>query len=274
MMKHPVIAFIGPGNMARSLIGGLIADHYPAESILASGPHVEHLESLNRQFSINTMTDNKEAVKQADIVVLAVKPQMLKQVALEIAPVISQQKPLVISVVTGVRSSVIQSWFGEKIAIVRCMPNTPALVNCGATALFANAFVSDAEKEQAESIMRAVGLVLWLDDENKLDVVTGLSGSGPAYFFLVIEILQAAGVALGLTEQESKLLTLQTALGAARMALESDQDASVLRKAVTSPGGTTERAIQILESAHLSEILSSAVQGAVSRAKELSDSYS
>ncbi len=202
---------------------------------------------------------------------LAVKPQVIRTVASEISAAVQARHPLIISIAAGIRSADLDRWLGGNTAVVRCMPNTPALVQSGATALIANARVSDEQRNLAESILRAVGLTLWLDDEQLMDAVTALSGSGPAYFFLIMEALQAAGVQLGLPEQTAQLLTLQTAFGAAKMALESDEDAATLRRRVTSPGGTTERALQTLENGGLRELIARALTAARDRSRELAD---
>lgn len=257
--------------MARSLIGGLIADGYHADSIWASNLLPEPLQDLCAQFGIKTTTDNYEAAKHADIVVLSVKPQALKAIALELSTLIQAKKCLVISIAAGIRETSIQNWLGNNIPIVRCMPNTPALVRTGATALYANQYVNHQQKNLAESILRAVGITVWVENEIDLDTVTALSGSGPAYFFLVIEALEKAAIELGLTEKTAHLLTLQTALGSAKMALESSQPIIELRNQVTSPGGTTERALHILEQNQLAKIFQDAIKAAQQRANELAD---
>lgn len=264
------IAFIGAGNMAGALIGGLLADGYPAERLIASDPAADKCAALAGATGIRTLQDNRTAVREADIVVLAVKPQILKQVAQDIADTVQSHKPLLVSIAAGVRSVTLDAWLGGNVALIRTMPNTPAMLQAGATALYATSKVSVSQREQAESLMRAVGITQWVDDEALMDAVTALSGSGPAYFFLVIEAMQAAGRNLGLSEQSARLLTLQTALGAARMALESDVDAATLRQRVTSPGGTTERALGILEDGGLRKLFERALEGARDRSIELS----
>ncbi len=268
-MKTATIAILGGGNMGASLIGGLIADHYPAEKIWVADLHEAPLEQLKSQFNVNTTIDNAVAVKTADIVMFAVKPQVLAKVATDLSDIIQERKPLVISIAAGIRENSLQHWLGGNIAIVRSMPNTPALIGCGASALFANQWVSHTQRNEAESILRAVGLVVWLEDEKLMDVVTALSGSGPAYFFLVMEILQNAAEELGLPKDLARLLTLQTAFGSARMALESTESPMDLRKKVTSPGGTTEQALQVFEEANIRRIFADAVSAAQKRAQEL-----
>ncbi|MFA7387089.1 MAG: pyrroline-5-carboxylate reductase [Thiohalobacteraceae bacterium] len=270
-MTTPSLCFIGGGNMARSLIGGLIADGWPADRIRVSDVDTEALARLGQRFGVAIGTDNTEAAAAADILVLAVKPQVMHAVASDLASAGMTRGRLVISIAAGIRSSDLDRWLGGDNAIVRCMPNTPALVQSGATALFANARVGSEQRDQAESILRAVGLTLWLDDEQQMDAVTALSGSGPAYFLLVMEALQAAGERLGLPADTARLLTLQTAFGAAKMALESAEDAGTLRRQVTSPGGTTERAIQVMEEGRLRELLERALSAARDRSRELAD---
>lgn len=270
-MKNSTIGFIGGGNMAASLIGGIIAGGCDATSIHVSDPSPERRDWLTGQFGIHTGEENTALAGQCDVVVLAVKPQMLRQVCEGLAEVVRERKPLVISVAAGIRSADIERWLGGEAAVVRTMPNTPALLQSGATGLYANPRVSSSQKELAEGIMRAVGLALWLDEEAQMDAVTALSGSGPAYHFLVIEAMQAAGEKLGLAPETARLLALQTAFGAARMALESPDDAATLRQKVTSPGGTTERAIGILEEGGIRGLFEQAMQGAAARAAELAD---
>ena len=270
-MESQKVAFVGAGNMGSCLIGGLIADGYDANAILASRRSPQLLDQLAERFHIQTSTDNAAIAAQADVVVLAVKPQMLQEVALSLRDVIQERQPLVISIAAGVRASLIEDWLGGGVPIVRCMPNTAAMVRCAATALYANAQVDEAKHTMAESILRAVGVTVWVDDEAKLDVVTALSGSGPAYFFLMMECMQDSAQRLGLSQQEANLLTLQTALGAARLAMESSDEVAVLRDNVTSPGGTTEAALAVLEQGGVRDLFENALKQATQRAKTLSD---
>ena len=265
------LTFIGGGNMASSLIGGLIADGWNPATIQTSDRDVQQLQRLASRFGIATTPDNQAAAARADIIVLAVKPQVMKSVALDLAETVARHRPLVISIAAGVRESSLRDWLGADAAIVRTMPNTPALVQSGATALFANPAVTEDQRSTAESIMRAVGLALWVEDENQLDAVTALSGSGPAYFFLLMEALQAGGCKLGLPEDTARLLALQTAFGAAKMALESPEDAAALRRLVTSPGGTTERAISVFQQHGFEELVEQAMQAAAGRSRELAE---
>jgi pyrroline-5-carboxylate reductase len=270
-MTDTTLSFIGSGNMTGSLVGGLIADGWDPARIRASDPDAQQLERLQQRHPIFTTTDNSEAVATTDVVVLAVKPQLMKTVALELAEMIARQQSLVISIAAGIREPDLRGWLGGQTAIVRTMPNTPALVQSGATALYANPFVSEDQRSIAESILRAVGLTVWVDDEGMMDAVTALSGSGPAYFFLLIESLRKAGRELGLPEDIARLLALQTAFGAARMALESNEDAATLRRRVTSPGGTTEVAIEVLQDGGFEALVLAALEAATDRSRELGD---
>ena len=270
-MKQCTIAFIGGGNMARSLIGGLISNDFAANNIHVSDTNTEALDNLTSRYSVKTFTDNLAAIADADVVILAVKPQQLQSVIRQISPAWQQDK-LLISIAAGIRLDDITRWLDfEQAAIVRAMPNTPSLVQAGATALCANDYVTSAQHELAESMLRAVGLALWISDEKQMDAVTALSGSGPAYFFLVLEALQTAGMELGLPEETARLLALETSFGAAKMALESDESACVLRQRVTSPGGTTERALDVFEEGDLRGLFSKALTAAAQRADELAE---
>lgn len=268
-MTAQTIGFIGAGNMAAALIGGLIADGTPPGDILASDPSAERLATLAGS-GIRTLASNTEAAAAADVLVLAVKPQLLKTVCAELVPVIRDKRPLVISIAAGVRTGELIDWLGGNVALIRTMPNTPAMIQCGATVLFAGPGVSAEQRDTAEHVLRAVGLTRWVADEGLLDAVTALSGSGPAYYFLFMEAMEAAAVRLGLPADTAHLLTLQTALGAARMAMESHDDPATLRRKVTSPGGTTEQAIQTFEDGGLRELVARALTAARDRSDELS----
>lgn len=272
-MKNTTLAFIGCGNMARSLIGGLVADGWDPARIHVADADPDQLERISRTFPVLTYTQNNAAAVHADVVVLAIKPQITAVVARELAETIARQQPLVISIAAGIRESALRSWLGEQTAIVRSMPNTPAMVQSGAAALYANPAVTETQRSIAESILRAVGLALWIEDEALMDAVTALSGSGPAYFFLFMEALQAAGCELGLPPQTARLLTLQTAFGAAKMALESSEDAATLRRRVTSPGGTTESAVAVLEENGFADLVTKALQAAAARSRVLADEF-
>ena len=269
-MSSKTIAFIGGGNMGTSLIGGLVADGYDPQRIVVSEPDAEKRAGLAARFAIRTTTDNESASRQADVVLLAVKPQHLQQVATSLADTIRQRQLLVISIAAGVREANLQSWLGGGVALIRTMPNTPAMVQTGATALHAGPGVSKEQRDLAESILRAVGVTQWVETEEQMDAVTALSGSGPAYFFLVMEAIEQAGLEMGLSAETARLLTLQTALGAARMAIESSDGPAILRQQVTSPGGTTEKALEVLEKGALRNLFQQALAAAQQRSTELS----
>lgn len=266
--------------MATSLIGGLISAGTPASNIIVAEPDEKRRRQLSEQFKISTCADNIETA-DCEIIVLAVKPQILKPVCLGLDTSKARQT-LFISIAAGVRSTNINHWLSRNpdaeksdgYAIVRCMPNTPALLQCGASGLFPNALVTDKQKQQAEQIMRAVGIVIWVDNEDQLNAVTAVSGSGPAYFFLLMEAMQQAGEKLGLASNVAQQLTLQTALGAARMATESKLSPSELRKNVTSKGGTTEQAILSFQAANFHEIVLKALIAANNRSISLADELS
>jgi len=267
---NPFISFIGGGNMARALSSGLLRNNHPADRLCVADPNVEARELFAAQ-GICVLSDNMQAVQQADIIVLAVKPQALADVAHDLGAYLRPEQ-LVISIAAGVRIDTLRRWLGGHSRIVRAMPNTPALVQTGATGLFAPSEVSEvsaAERALAESLLRAVGICVWVDSEDLLDSVTALSGSGPAYAFLVMEAMQAAGEKLGLDSATARLLTLETIFGAARLALESNEDPSVLRARVTSKGGTTERGVAALEQAGLMSAFEHALAAARNRATEL-----
>ncbi|HEY4732834.1 MAG TPA: pyrroline-5-carboxylate reductase [Gammaproteobacteria bacterium] len=270
-MKHRPIGFIGGGNMACSLIGGLIADGCKISDIWVADPNDRQRSAVQSRLGVNTTASNTEVVAKADVIVFAVKPQIIKDVAEKLGAAIRHRKGLVISIAAGIRIEDLDRWLGSGIPIVRAMPNIAVLVRSGATALYANPHVSDNQRSQAESIMRAVGLTLWLDQESQMDAVTALSGSGPAYFFLIIEVLENAAIKLGLPHETARLLALQTAFGAAKMALETTEECATLRERVTSPGGTTEQAITVLQQGKIQDLFDRALQAAHHRAMELAE---
>lgn len=267
------ITFIGAGNMATSIIGGLIANGTDPADITASDPSSDKLASLCTEFGIHTEQDNTVACAKANVVVLAVKPQVLKSVSEALAEHI-QADTLIVSIAAGISASAINQWLGGDKAIVRCMPNTPALVQTGASGLYANERVSDKQKAIASALMEATGIVTWLENEDLMDAVTAVSGSGPAYFFLFMEAMIAAGIKQGLTPEQARELTLQTAAGAAKLAQESDVTVDELRRRVTSPGGTTEQAILSFEESGLRACVDQAMAACAQRSQAMAKAFS
>ncbi len=269
-MKTKNIGFIGGGNMASSLISGLIASGHAPSQIWVSDVNQDALQTLASTLNVNISGDNNEVINEVDVVVLAVKPQVLRSVAESSAALLQTKNTLVVSIAAGISQLSLSQWLGEKIAIVRCMPNTPALVLTGATALHANSNVSNEQRDLAENILRAVGISLWVDNESELDAVTAVSGSGPAYYFLLMETMESAAIEMGLSKETARLLIQQTALGAAKIALESSESPQQLRNRVTSPGGTTQRAIETFEQGNFAQLVSKALHAAKDRSIEIS----
>jgi pyrroline-5-carboxylate reductase len=268
-MTQRDITFIGGGNMARSLIGGLIQRGTPAARIAVSEPQAALREALRGDFGVAVYAHSDEAVVTAPVWLLAVKPQVMRQVCEALAPLARQQRPLLISIAAGTTTSAIAEWLGYSAAVVRAMPNTPALLGCGATGLFANAAVSEAQRGSAAATLGAVGITEWIASESLMDAVTATSGSGPAYLFLLAEAMQQAAAGLGLPEATARALVNQTLLGAARMLVESDEPAAVLRQRVTSPGGTTQAAVERFEADGFRELVAAALGAAEQRGREL-----
>ncbi|GAB6404719.1 pyrroline-5-carboxylate reductase [Pseudomonas sp. MHK4] len=268
-MSKTRIAFIGAGNMAASLIGGLRAKGLEAAQIRASDPGEETRARVSAEHGIEVFADNADAIQGADVIVLAVKPQAMKVVCEAIRPSLKPEQ-LVVSIAAGITCASMNNWLGAQ-PIVRCMPNTPALLRQGVSGLFATAQVSAEQRQQAQELLSAVGVALWLDEEQQLDAVTAVSGSGPAYFFLLIEAMTAAGVKLGLPADIAAQLTLQTALGAAHMAVSSDVDAAELRRRVTSPAGTTEAAIKSFQANGFEALVEKALGAAAHRSAEMAE---
>ncbi len=260
--------------MGCSLIGGLIADGHHPDAITGSEPDSKKAANIAGEYGIQIASDNLQACEDAELIILAIKPQNLLGVVNEIRPSILKTKPLLVSIAAGIQVQSIQKVIGNDYPIVRVMPNTPALIQTGASALYANPDVNADQRTLAEEVMRAVGLTIWLEDESPIDTVTALSGSGPAYFFLVMECMQKAAIELGLSHQHARLLTLETAFGAAKMALESKSDVATLRQQVTSPGGTTEAALDVLiDQGQLESLFFDAMKKAKSRSEELAREF-
>ena len=258
------IAFLGGGNMAYALTKGLAAAQ--SARIIAAEPVANQRARFGP--AVATTANNVEAVQEADVVVLAVKPQVVETVVRQVAPALGEET-LVISIAAGVPLDAIERWLGGARAVVRCMPNTPALIGAGISGLVANAAASAAQRRSAEQILRAAGEVVWLESDVDIDAVTALSGSGPAYFFHMIEVLAQVGAELGLAPEVAKRLVVATAAGAAAMA--AGDDPARLRERVTSPGGTTQQALSILAERDFPETLAAAVRGAFERSRQLAE---
>ena len=263
------LAFIGGGNMGRAIIGGLLAQGYAASRIRVADPEPAARALVAERYGVLATADNAEAVAEADVVVLAVKPQQLKAVAEALRPALAVRRPLVLSIAAGITTTLLSAWLGGELPIVRSMPNTPALVGRGIAGLYAGPDVAADLREAAAGILGAVGRAVWVEREDLIDAVTALSGSGPAYFFLVLEALEAAGTALGLEPATARTLAIETGLGAAELASRSEFDPATLRAQVTSKGGTTERALAVLTGGGLPALFDTALRAARDRAREL-----
>ena len=264
------IAFIGGGNMARSLVGALLRGGVEPGAIRVAEPEAGLRDALARDFGIATQARNADAIADAGTIVLAVKPQVMRAVCAEIRDAIGASRPLIVSIAAGVRIDQLEDWLDAGLAIVRCMPNTPALIGAGATGLIANARASTDERARAEAMLAAAGRTAWIEREDLMDAVTALSGSGPAYFFLLVEALEDAAVAEGLPRETARMLASQTCLGAGRMLVESGEAPAKLRERVTSPGGTTAAALDAFDRGGLRALVASAVAAATARGKALS----
>ena len=272
MMAELKIAFVGGGNMAAALIAGLAGKLTVGANIHVIDPHAPALEKLQAQFGVTTAAAADEALRAADVIVLAVKPQSMREVAAQLLPFLDAAKaPLVLTIAAGIRSSDLARWLGDYPAIVRCMPNTPALIGMGITGMVASGGVSTAQRAQADAILAAVGTTVWLDDEEKIDPVTAISGSGPAYVFYFIEAMQQAARELGLTAEQGTQLAIATFTGAAQLAANSSEPASVLRERVTSKGGTTYAALTSMEESGVKAAIIKGIKAAAARGRELGD---
>ena len=272
------ITFIGGGNMASALIGGLIKKGVAAKNIFVADPYDQTRMRLESELLVITAENIKKLaahIDSSDVVVMAVKPQQFKEASNELAEVLStlKTKPLCLSVAAGIRTSDMATWLGHT-RLVRAMPNTPALISQGMTGLYTNAGTSKSDKELAENICQAVGKVVWVDDEKQMDDITAVSGSGPAYVFAFLEALENAGIAQGLHPDQARLLAIQTVQGAASLAAQSSEPPSVLREKVTSKGGTTYAALQVLEKESWAEIMAKAIKAASTRGAEMGDEFS
>lgn len=259
--------------MGRALLGGLLARGALAQNLVVGEAVVAQREALARDLGVATPADNVAVVQNADVVVLAVKPQDMAAALTPLRDVLSTRKPLVISVAAGLRAEAIGAWCGPGVPVVRAMPNRPALVGAGVTGAFAPASVASAQRAAATRVLEAVGEVVWVDVEDQLDAVTALSGSGPAYFFLLAELMSKAGESLGLSTDVARRLSVATLFGAGQLAHASDGDVARLRAEVTSKGGTTEAALRTFSAANLEDIVRRAVEAASTRSRELAAQF-
>ncbi|WP_295802992.1 pyrroline-5-carboxylate reductase [uncultured Microbulbifer sp.] len=269
-MTQAKMVFIGgAGNMAGAVIGGLVASGYPAERIVATGRNEQKLQEFAARTGVLVSTDNAAEVAEADVLVLSVKPQMMRELCEDLASIVSARKPLVITLAAGIPLAAYQRWLGAGVPIVRAMPNTPALVGTGVTGLYAGAGVSDAQKQIATQMAEAVGIALWVDEESGIDQVIAVSGSGPAYYFQFMESMIDAAEKAGMKRADAERLTLQTALGAAKLAVASDVDVAQLKRNVMSPNGTTERAVKRFQEGGLPQLVEQAMSDCAARAAEM-----
>lgn len=267
-MTDITIGFIGAGNMAASILGGLLAKGIGANQIWLNDIDEQRLRTLAQDVGVNTSTHYQEIVPRCDVLVLAVKPQVMKEVCAAIAPLLPKPAPMVLSIAAGITVASLQQWLGL-VPVVRVMPNTPALVQAGASGMFASQEVNQTQRQQAETLMNSVGQSVWLEQEALMDAVTAVSGSGPAYFFLLMESMIESAIELGLDKDTAKKLVLQTALGAAKLANQSDVGPDTLRERVTSPGGTTQAALNAFAEGGFSELVHQALHSAKQRSEEL-----
>jgi len=270
-MQHRKITFIGAGNMAGSIISGLVKDGYPADYICASAPSLANTQKLAQQYAIKISQDNVQAVNNSDVIVLGVKPQIMADVCQALA----QQdcdfsNKLVISIAAGISVQRLQSLLGDDTAIIRTMPNTPSLLQKGMTGLFASKQVNKEDKQFANELMSAVGETVWVENESMINAIIAASGSAPAYFFLFMEAMQNKAMEMGFSKEQARLLVLQSALGSAEMVKQNaDIELATLRNNVTSKGGTTAQAISTFEQLGLSETVAKAMQAAADRGAEM-----
>lgn len=269
----PVIAFLGAGNMASAMISGLIAEGTSPSQLRASDPSEAALSRLKAMGLSHLSTSPSELFEDAELVVAAVKPQVIPSALAAVKEQLGPRTAL-LSIAAGIPISSLQSQVGDDVAIIRCMPNTPAMIGLGASALYASDSVSAAHRELAEQVTNAAGKTVWVSSEGLLDAVTAVSGSGPAYFFALIEAIAKTGVELGLEEEVAMALTVQTALGAASLAAQAAEPVATLRENVTSPGGTTEQALQSLQAHDFEAVVAEAVRQCAARAKALGEEFS
>ncbi|WP_255874857.1 pyrroline-5-carboxylate reductase [Microbulbifer elongatus] len=271
-MSDQKMVFIGgAGNMAGAVIGGMVASGYPADNIVATGRDEQKLKDFCKRTGVHGSTDNLAAIEEADVVVLSVKPQGMKAMCESLAEKVSARKPLVITLAAGIPLAAYQRWLGAGVPIVRAMPNTPALVGTGVTGLYAGDGVTDEHKSVATQMADAVGIALWVEQESGIDQVIAVSGSGPAYYFQFMESMIDAAEKAGMDRADAERLTLQTALGAAKLAVAADVDVAQLKRNVMSPNGTTERAIKRFQEGGLPQLVEQAMGDCAARAAEMAN---
>ncbi len=273
MIVFNYILFVGGGNMTRAIVSGLISDGYSPTRLLIVDRHADKREFFENTYQVKTADQLTAALLDVDMIVLSVKPQGARSVCAELKPLLHSKIPLILSVMAGLTLDTLQSWLGDALPIVRAMPNTPSLIKAGATGLVSNALVSAVQKEQVQALMSVMGIVAWLEQEAQLEAITALSGSGPAYFFYFMEAMQAVAIKLGLPESIAQQFALQTAYGAAKLAMQSDESVATLRSRVTSKGGTTAAALAVFEQQGLPAMVESAMRAAQQRSRALSQEF-
>ncbi|WP_342807004.1 pyrroline-5-carboxylate reductase [Alteromonas sp. M12] len=273
-MSEKTIAFIGAGNMTRSIISGLVKSGYDPKKIIASNPSIGKLESLQSELGVNITQDNQVAVKQASVIVLAVKPQLMETVCQDLASKLDLNGKLFVSIAAGISHARLLEMLGGNYDLVRTMPNTPSLLSKGMTGLYAPDTLAADLKEFVDQMMGSVGETLWVSKESDIDIVIATAGSSPAYFFLFLESMQNHAVSLGMSQQDSRKLVQQAMLGAAEMVCHNDHlEIGELRAQVTSKGGTTNQAIESFQASDLPSIVATAMDAAISRAQQMSKQF-
>ena len=270
-MENQTVAFVGGGNMASAIVGGLLKSGWQSDLIRVSDPLKAQRDSLENDYGITCFEVNSQCIQDVDVIILATKPQKLREVIGSIREQVSLRKPTIISIAAGISIASITRWIGSPMPLIRVMPNTPALVNRGVSGLFANAQCSEEQKSLAGRIMQAVGQVVWVGQESDIDIVTGISGSGPAYFFKMMEIMIETAQTHGLDKDTATTLVLETAAGAAQLAINSADGPAALRRKVTSPAGTTEAALVTMESMGIDLTITKGIDAAIARSETLSD---
>lgn len=271
-MQTRTIAFIGAGNMSRAIISGLVADDYPAQNIIAANPSEGKLDALQADFGIRITQDNADAVAQADVVVLAVKPQIMQQMCVDLQSHCDFSGKLFVSIAAGINSARLLEMLGGDYPLVRTMPNTPSALGKGLTGLYADASLEGVHREFATQMMSAVGETVWVDEEHQIDGVIAAAGSSPAYFFLFLEAMQEEALRMGFDKPTARLMVQQAMLGAAEMVCHNPElELNELRAQVTSKGGTTAKAIETFQHHNLATIVAKAMQAAVARAQQMSE---